>query len=72
MTITSHLQVFWGDTDRGTIETSNLDLNIRFTLVKNLITPRSMAVVPKHKYLFWSNNQSEGSIGRIDFDANNK
>ncbi|XP_063952170.1 low-density lipoprotein receptor-related protein 6-like [Lytechinus pictus] len=66
--LTKHL--YWTDHARGTIEVSRYDGSYRTTLIKdNVIKPRSIAIDPERKYMFWSEFGPPTQIERASLDG---
>lgn len=68
------LQVFWSDSNRGTIEAYDTKTNKIMVLAKFLDLPRSMVIDSTLELLFFSNieNIGRGSIERVNFDGGNR
>jgi len=66
------LQVFWSDSNQGTIESYDIQTNEMIILAKSLEKPGSLAIDSSLKLLFWCNFVSGGSIERIDFYGGNR
>ncbi|XP_030827887.1 uncharacterized protein LOC115919137 isoform X2 [Strongylocentrotus purpuratus] len=66
--MTKHL--YWTDHARGTIEVSKYDGSYRTTLIKdNVIKPRSIAIDPERKYIFWTEFGPPTQIERASLDG---
>ncbi|XP_030828965.1 uncharacterized protein LOC593350 [Strongylocentrotus purpuratus] len=66
--MTKHL--YWTDHARGTIEVSKYDGSYRTTLIKDdVIKPRSIAIDPERKYIFWTEFGPPTQIERASLDG---
>ncbi|XP_043917401.1 pro-epidermal growth factor isoform X2 [Protopterus annectens] len=57
-----HSTIIWTKTQRGTIETADLDGRNKEVLMQNLIYPTVITIDPTERFIFWASN---GSISRI-------